>query len=99
MKLTKAAAVLGMTLLICTSANAGDRTSEALAACEAHVKAQHAGDVRQKIKRIKTRSSGVIVQLKVTDEVETYSAECIYRNADELAFTSDRTVDQVIARE
>ena len=73
-------------------------SSEALAACKKHVAETYDGELRTTVRRIRTRSSGTEIKLRVSEDGERFNAICRVDRKGELAYSTDReTATNVIA--
>jgi len=95
LKLT-ALASLCAAALMANPANASNLSGKAVTACKAHVSELYSGDVSRKVKKIRTRSSGVTVNLRVTADGEKFNAVCLVDNSGELTYTTDRQITEAI---
>ncbi|HIG44602.1 MAG: hypothetical protein ABGY96_12105 [bacterium] len=78
-------------------ANASSNVSgKAVTACKAHVSELYSGDVSRKVKKIRTRSGEVKVNLHVTADGEKFNAVCLVDRGGELTYTTDREITEAI---
>ena len=68
-------------------------SSEALAACKAHVRAVHEGEIQTNVKRIRSRRSGVQIKLKVRANEDRFNAVCLVDRDGEVAYSTDLDIN------
>ena len=77
-------------------ANASNDSGKAVTACKAHVSELYSGEVSRKVKKIRTRSGEVKVNLRVTADGEKFNAVCLVDRSGELTYTTDREITEAI---
>ena len=98
MKYLKLSALVALSAaaFITSPANASNYSGAAVTACKAHIAELHPGELNRKVKKIRTRSNEVTVNIRVTADGERFNAQCLVSNSGELTYTTDREMTDAI---